>query len=125
MVFLVYCRASCFAVSSDSEGGLQDFGQQAHQLLSAVSALEEKFGTRLPILFLRGSVSDSKNPCMCSVTESLFIDRPNDTLICAHINVCAHVSVQYSLHEAVAMVCALALELLSVWSLYWGLCKPE
>uniref|UniRef100_A0A8B9MSV5 DNA 3'-5' helicase n=1 Tax=Accipiter nisus TaxID=211598 RepID=A0A8B9MSV5_9AVES len=43
--------------SSDSEGGLQDFGKQAYQLLSAVSALEEKFGTRLPILFLRGSSS--------------------------------------------------------------------
>ncbi|KFQ01983.1 Werner syndrome ATP-dependent helicase, partial [Haliaeetus albicilla] len=48
-------RASCFAVPSDSEGGLQDFGKQAYQLLSAVTALEEKFGTRLPILFLRGS----------------------------------------------------------------------
>ncbi|NXK47555.1 WRN helicase, partial [Chauna torquata] len=51
------CRASCFATSSDSEGGLQDFGKQAYQLLSAVSALEEKFGTRVPILFLRGSSS--------------------------------------------------------------------
>ncbi|KFW64218.1 Werner syndrome ATP-dependent helicase, partial [Pygoscelis adeliae] len=53
------CRsgASCFAVSSDSEGGLQDFGKQAYQLLSAVGALEEKFGTRVPILFLRGSSS--------------------------------------------------------------------
>ncbi|NXW24710.1 WRN helicase, partial [Circaetus pectoralis] len=50
-------RACCFAVPSDSEGGLQDFGKQAYQLLSAVSALEEKFGTRLPILFLRGSSS--------------------------------------------------------------------
>ncbi|NWH77888.1 WRN helicase, partial [Piaya cayana] len=50
-------RASCFAVSSDSEGGLQDFGKQAHQLLAAVTALEEKFGTRVPILFLRGSSS--------------------------------------------------------------------
>ncbi|NXT40173.1 WRN helicase, partial [Pelecanoides urinatrix] len=50
-------RGSCFAVSSESEGGLQDFGKQAYQLLSAVSALEEKFGTRVPILFLRGSSS--------------------------------------------------------------------
>ncbi|KAM6429635.1 bifunctional 3'-5' exonuclease/ATP-dependent helicase WRN isoform 1-T2 [Rhynochetos jubatus] len=50
-------RASCFAVSSDSEGGLQDFGKQAYQLMSAVGALEEKFGTRAPILFLRGSSS--------------------------------------------------------------------
>ncbi|NXX41954.1 WRN helicase, partial [Tricholaema leucomelas] len=49
-------RASC-AVPSESEGGLQDFGKQAHQLLSAVIAMEEKFGTRLPILFLRGSSS--------------------------------------------------------------------
>uniref|UniRef100_A0A8C3J802 DNA 3'-5' helicase n=1 Tax=Calidris pygmaea TaxID=425635 RepID=A0A8C3J802_9CHAR len=48
-------HSSCFALSSDSEGGLQDFGKQAYQLLSAVSALEEKFGTRIPILFLRGS----------------------------------------------------------------------
>uniref|UniRef100_A0A8B9IBJ8 DNA 3'-5' helicase n=1 Tax=Anser brachyrhynchus TaxID=132585 RepID=A0A8B9IBJ8_9AVES len=51
------CRASCLATSSDSEGGLQDFGKQAYQLLSAVCALEEKFGTRVPILFLRGSNS--------------------------------------------------------------------
>ncbi|KAM6136448.1 bifunctional 3'-5' exonuclease/ATP-dependent helicase WRN isoform 7-T9 [Phoenicopterus ruber ruber] len=49
--------ASCLATSSDSEGGLQDFGKQAYQLLSAVSALEEKFGTTVPILFLRGSSS--------------------------------------------------------------------
>ncbi|OXB74961.1 UNVERIFIED_CONTAM: hypothetical protein H355_013301 [Colinus virginianus] len=51
------CRTSCWAASSDSEGCLQDFGKQAYQLLSAVSALEEKFGTRVPILFLRGSNS--------------------------------------------------------------------
>ncbi|KAM9295290.1 bifunctional 3'-5' exonuclease/ATP-dependent helicase WRN isoform 4-T4 [Morus bassanus] len=50
-------RASGFAVSSDSEGGLQDFGKQAYQLLSAVNALEEKFGTTVPVLFLRGSNS--------------------------------------------------------------------
>lgn len=50
-------RASCHVVSTDAEGGLQDFGKQAYQLLSAVSALEEKFGTRVPILFLRGSCS--------------------------------------------------------------------
>ncbi|XP_030335299.1 Werner syndrome ATP-dependent helicase homolog isoform X35 [Strigops habroptila] len=48
---------SCFAVPNDFEGGLQDFGKQAYQLLSAVSTLEEKFGTRVPILFLRGSSS--------------------------------------------------------------------
>ncbi|XP_064567475.1 bifunctional 3'-5' exonuclease/ATP-dependent helicase WRN isoform X1 [Zonotrichia leucophrys gambelii] len=53
------CRSSgsCLAVPSDFEGGLQDFGKQAQQLLSAVSALDEKFGTRMPILLLRGSCS--------------------------------------------------------------------
>uniref|UniRef100_A0A8C0FJL8 ATP-dependent DNA helicase n=1 Tax=Bubo bubo TaxID=30461 RepID=A0A8C0FJL8_BUBBB len=53
------CRsgATYLAVPSDSEGGLQDFGKQAYQLLSAVCALEEKFGTTVPILFLRGSSS--------------------------------------------------------------------
>ncbi|XP_064366354.1 bifunctional 3'-5' exonuclease/ATP-dependent helicase WRN isoform X4 [Dromaius novaehollandiae] len=50
-------RTSCFATSSDSEGSLQDFGKQAYQLMSAVSALDEKFGTKVPILFLRGSNS--------------------------------------------------------------------
>ncbi|KAM6076888.1 bifunctional 3'-5' exonuclease/ATP-dependent helicase WRN isoform 6-T7 [Chlamydotis macqueenii] len=54
---LAFNRASCFVTSTDSEGGLQDFGKQACQLMSAVSALEEKFGTRVPILFLRGSSS--------------------------------------------------------------------
>uniref|UniRef100_A0A8D2MSM1 DNA 3'-5' helicase n=1 Tax=Zonotrichia albicollis TaxID=44394 RepID=A0A8D2MSM1_ZONAL len=53
------CRSSgsCLAVPSDFEGGLQDFGKQAQQLLSAVSALDEKFGTRMPVLLLRGSCS--------------------------------------------------------------------
>ncbi|NWR37892.1 WRN helicase, partial [Tachuris rubrigastra] len=50
-------RGSCLAAPSDSEDGLQDFGKQAHLLLSAVSALEEKFGTKKPILLLRGSNS--------------------------------------------------------------------
>ncbi|NWS70781.1 WRN helicase, partial [Crotophaga sulcirostris] len=50
-------RTSCFGVFSDSNGGLQDFGKQAYQMLTAVSALEEKFGTRVPVLFLRGSSS--------------------------------------------------------------------
>ncbi|XP_062430356.1 bifunctional 3'-5' exonuclease/ATP-dependent helicase WRN isoform X2 [Rhea pennata] len=50
-------RTSGFAASSDSEGSLQDFGKQAYQLMAAVSALDEKFGTKLPILFLRGSNS--------------------------------------------------------------------
>uniref|UniRef100_A0A8C7EIA0 ATP-dependent DNA helicase n=1 Tax=Nothoprocta perdicaria TaxID=30464 RepID=A0A8C7EIA0_NOTPE len=47
------CRTRCI----DSEGNLEDFGQQAFQLMSAVSALDEKFGMKLPILFLRGSNS--------------------------------------------------------------------
>uniref|UniRef100_A0A8C2TCQ9 DNA 3'-5' helicase n=1 Tax=Coturnix japonica TaxID=93934 RepID=A0A8C2TCQ9_COTJA len=51
------CRCRDHTFNFDSEGGLQDFGKQAYQLLSAVSALEEKFGTRVPILFLRGSNS--------------------------------------------------------------------
>lgn len=53
------CRSSSsgLAVPSDFDGGLQDFGKQAHQLLSAVTALDEKFGTKMPILFLRGSCS--------------------------------------------------------------------
>lgn len=57
---------SCLAAPSDYDGGLQDFGKQAHQLLSAVTALDEKFGTRMPILLLRGSVSDSVTPWACS-----------------------------------------------------------
>ncbi|NXO62484.1 WRN helicase, partial [Phainopepla nitens] len=53
------CRSSgsCLTVPSDLDGELQDFGKQAHQLLSAVTALDEKFGTRMPILLLRGSCS--------------------------------------------------------------------
>uniref|UniRef100_A0A8D2MVI2 DNA 3'-5' helicase n=1 Tax=Zonotrichia albicollis TaxID=44394 RepID=A0A8D2MVI2_ZONAL len=47
----------CYQFPSDFEGGLQDFGKQAQQLLSAVSALDEKFGTRMPVLLLRGSCS--------------------------------------------------------------------
>ncbi|NXD30187.1 WRN helicase, partial [Spelaeornis formosus] len=53
------CRSSrsCLAAPSDFDGGLQDFGQPAQQLLSAVSALDGKFGTKMPILLLRGSCS--------------------------------------------------------------------
>ncbi|XP_063776091.1 bifunctional 3'-5' exonuclease/ATP-dependent helicase WRN isoform X2 [Pseudophryne corroboree] len=43
--------------TTDTECGLQDFGEQALQLLSAVEALGEKFGTGVPVLFLRGSNS--------------------------------------------------------------------
>ncbi|NXT73805.1 WRN helicase, partial [Zapornia atra] len=50
-------RACCFTAPSETQGDLQDFGKQSYQLLSAVSALEEKFGTKMPILFLRGSYS--------------------------------------------------------------------
>ncbi|KAM4052584.1 bifunctional 3'-5' exonuclease/ATP-dependent helicase WRN isoform 2-T3 [Anomaloglossus baeobatrachus] len=42
---------------TDEEDTLQDFGQQAFLLLSAVEALGEKFGTGVPVLFLRGSTS--------------------------------------------------------------------
>ncbi|XP_019349057.2 bifunctional 3'-5' exonuclease/ATP-dependent helicase WRN isoform X2 [Alligator mississippiensis] len=50
-------RAFCFTAADETESNLQDFGQQACQLMSAVSALDEKFGTGVPILFLRGSNS--------------------------------------------------------------------
>ncbi|XP_075460126.1 bifunctional 3'-5' exonuclease/ATP-dependent helicase WRN isoform X3 [Ascaphus truei] len=42
---------------NDAEDSLQDFGRQAYQLMSAVEALGEKFGTGVPVLFLRGSNS--------------------------------------------------------------------
>ncbi|XP_053148013.1 bifunctional 3'-5' exonuclease/ATP-dependent helicase WRN isoform X2 [Hemicordylus capensis] len=41
----------------DKEDSLQDFGQQAYQLMSAIYALNEKFGMGVPVLFLRGSNS--------------------------------------------------------------------
>ncbi|KAI1905335.1 hypothetical protein AGOR_G00015040 [Albula goreensis] len=41
----------------ESESRLEDFGNEAYQLMSAISALDEKFGTLVPILFLRGSGS--------------------------------------------------------------------
>nr|XP_056704908.1 bifunctional 3'-5' exonuclease/ATP-dependent helicase WRN [Euleptes europaea] len=41
----------------DTEDSLQDFGPQAYLLMSAVCALNEKFGMVVPILFLRGSNS--------------------------------------------------------------------
>ncbi|XP_029457811.1 Werner syndrome ATP-dependent helicase [Rhinatrema bivittatum] len=43
--------------TDDAEETLQDFGLQAHQLMSAVSILGEKFGIGIPVLFLRGSNS--------------------------------------------------------------------
>nr|XP_048704714.1 Werner syndrome ATP-dependent helicase isoform X1 [Caretta caretta] len=50
-------RTLCCTINSDTEESLQDFGQQAYQLMSAVRALDEKFGTGVPVLFLRGSNS--------------------------------------------------------------------
>ncbi|XP_051785528.1 bifunctional 3'-5' exonuclease/ATP-dependent helicase WRN isoform X2 [Erpetoichthys calabaricus] len=44
-------------MADESEPDLQDFGKEAYQLLSSISALGEKFGTTVPILFLRGSNS--------------------------------------------------------------------
>ncbi|KAM5194077.1 bifunctional 3'-5' exonuclease/ATP-dependent helicase WRN [Mantella aurantiaca] len=41
----------------DIEESLEDFGPQAFQFLSAVEQLGEKFGTGVPVLFLRGSTS--------------------------------------------------------------------
>ncbi|XP_041086155.1 Werner syndrome ATP-dependent helicase homolog isoform X2 [Polyodon spathula] len=43
--------------ADDTESNLQDFGKEAYQLMSAVAALGEKFGTAVPVLFLRGSYS--------------------------------------------------------------------
>ncbi|KAG8454393.1 hypothetical protein GDO86_000858 [Hymenochirus boettgeri] len=42
---------------NDTEDNVQDFGQHAYKLMSAVEALGEKFGTGVPVLFLRGSNS--------------------------------------------------------------------
>ncbi|XP_071076279.1 bifunctional 3'-5' exonuclease/ATP-dependent helicase WRN isoform X2 [Desmodus rotundus] len=46
----------CLSIDA-SEDVSQDFGPQAFQLLSAISALGEMFGIGVPILFLRGSTS--------------------------------------------------------------------
>ncbi|XP_077201757.1 bifunctional 3'-5' exonuclease/ATP-dependent helicase WRN isoform X2 [Paroedura picta] len=53
------CRSRniCCTYGIDTEVTLQDFGQQAFLLMSAVCALNEKFGLVVPILFLRGSNS--------------------------------------------------------------------
>nr|XP_028567719.1 LOW QUALITY PROTEIN: Werner syndrome ATP-dependent helicase [Podarcis muralis] len=42
----------------NTEESLQDFGPQAYQLMSAVCALNERFGMGVPVLFLRGSYSE-------------------------------------------------------------------
>ncbi|XP_035247569.1 Werner syndrome ATP-dependent helicase homolog isoform X1 [Anguilla anguilla] len=41
----------------EPEPRLQNFGNEAYQLMSAISALDERFGVSVPILFLRGSSS--------------------------------------------------------------------
>ncbi|XP_063150841.1 bifunctional 3'-5' exonuclease/ATP-dependent helicase WRN [Candoia aspera] len=41
----------------DTQDSFEDFGQQAYKLMSAVCALNERFGMGVPILFLRGSSS--------------------------------------------------------------------
>uniref|UniRef100_A0A8D2JJI8 ATP-dependent DNA helicase n=1 Tax=Varanus komodoensis TaxID=61221 RepID=A0A8D2JJI8_VARKO len=41
----------------DTEDSFEDFGQQAYKLMSAVCALNERFGMSVPVLFLRGSYS--------------------------------------------------------------------
>nr|XP_034996944.1 Werner syndrome ATP-dependent helicase isoform X1 [Zootoca vivipara]XP_034996945.1 Werner syndrome ATP-dependent helicase isoform X1 [Zootoca vivipara] len=48
----IHCTAAV-----DTQDRLQDFGRQAYQLMSAVCALNEKFGMGVPVLFLRGSHS--------------------------------------------------------------------
>uniref|UniRef100_A0A4W3IBU3 DNA 3'-5' helicase n=1 Tax=Callorhinchus milii TaxID=7868 RepID=A0A4W3IBU3_CALMI len=50
------CRLSC-GLADDPQDELQDFGKEARQLLSAVSALGEKCGLGVPVLLLRGSHS--------------------------------------------------------------------
>ncbi|KAE8631557.1 hypothetical protein XENTR_v10001231 [Xenopus tropicalis] len=42
---------------NDTEDNLQEFGQQAYKFISAVDILGQKFGTGVPVLFLRGSTS--------------------------------------------------------------------
>ncbi|XP_013910183.1 PREDICTED: Werner syndrome ATP-dependent helicase isoform X1 [Thamnophis sirtalis] len=41
----------------DRQDSFEDFGQQAYKLMSAICALKERFGMGVPILFLRGSLS--------------------------------------------------------------------
>lgn len=52
-------RASKSILSpSKAEQSTQDFGEGAFQLLGAIESLGERFGVTVPILFLRGSVSE-------------------------------------------------------------------
>lgn len=60
MLLLFFRLSHCYS-ANDTDDTFQDFGPQAFQLLSAVDVLEEKFGIGTPILFLRGSVSESND----------------------------------------------------------------
>uniref|UniRef100_A0A673X8F4 DNA 3'-5' helicase n=1 Tax=Salmo trutta TaxID=8032 RepID=A0A673X8F4_SALTR len=53
------CRSGWvfFGVNDTVDGGRQDYGVLAFQLMGAVSAMGERFGSAAPILFLRGSYS--------------------------------------------------------------------
>ncbi|KAJ6653500.1 hypothetical protein lerEdw1_009172 [Lerista edwardsae] len=53
------CRARNIHCSpvTETEDTLQDLGQQTYQLMSAICALNERFGMGVPVLFLRGSYS--------------------------------------------------------------------
>ncbi|XP_061119688.1 bifunctional 3'-5' exonuclease/ATP-dependent helicase WRN isoform X2 [Conger conger] len=53
------CRYSMVQSLSvdEPETRLQNFGSEAYQLMSAISALDERFGSVVPVLFLRGSSS--------------------------------------------------------------------
>lgn len=51
----------CYSIADSDDASSQDFGPQAFQLLSAVNILGGMFGIAVPILFLRGSVSESVN----------------------------------------------------------------
>ncbi|XP_042305335.1 Werner syndrome ATP-dependent helicase isoform X2 [Sceloporus undulatus] len=42
---------------AEKEDSFEDFGQQAYKLMSAICALNERFGMGVPVLFLRGSNS--------------------------------------------------------------------
>nr|XP_020664646.1 Werner syndrome ATP-dependent helicase isoform X3 [Pogona vitticeps] len=50
-------RSSHCTPMADKEDTFEDFGQQVHKLMSAVCALNERFGIGVPVLFLRGSTS--------------------------------------------------------------------
>uniref|UniRef100_A0A4W5NGT4 ATP-dependent DNA helicase n=1 Tax=Hucho hucho TaxID=62062 RepID=A0A4W5NGT4_9TELE len=53
------CRSGLvlFRVNDTVDGGRQDYGVLAFQLMGAVTAMGERFGSSAPILFLRGSYS--------------------------------------------------------------------